>query len=172
MEGENILFSFRGLVTVTLMDTVLLVLEQKLDVLNESSKTKKKVFNVIVECLQNLFHHIDGDEASINKAQIEANSACFIVAKKDNHYSVQTGNYIDQSCVEVLKRQLDTINKMDKEALKEYYKVTLSNSCFSQKGTAGLGMIDMARKSGNKLEYRFFPINDSKAFFCLTIKIE
>jgi hypothetical protein len=41
----------------------------------------------------------------------------------------------------------------------------------SSKGTAGLGMIDIARKSGEKLEYDFQPINDKTTFFSLTVKI-
>jgi hypothetical protein len=48
----------------------------------------------------------------------------------------------------------------------------LSNGTLSSKGTAGLGMIDIARKSGNKLEYQFLPIDDKNSFFCLTIKID
>ena len=41
----------------------------------------------------------------------------------------------------------------------------------SEKGGGGLGMIDIARKSGQKLDYEFLPIDDVFAFFTLTIKI-
>ena len=61
---------------------------------------------------------------------------------------------------------------MDKDEFKNYYQDVLSNGTLSEKGTAGLGMIDIARKSGNKLEYQFLPINDTNSFFCLNIKID
>jgi hypothetical protein len=61
---------------------------------------------------------------------------------------------------------------MDKEQLKEYYQEVLNGGSMSEKGTAGLGMIDIARKSGNKLEYKFLPISDNMRFFSLNIKID
>jgi len=61
---------------------------------------------------------------------------------------------------------------MDKDELKLYYQEVLNNGNVSDKGTAGLGMIDIARKSGNKLEYQFLPVNDTSSFFCLNIKID
>ena len=41
----------------------------------------------------------------------------------------------------------------------------------SAKGGAGLGFIDIARKSGNKLEYFFKEINSYSSFFILTTKV-
>ena len=38
-----------------------------------------------------------------------------------------------------------------------------------EKGGAGLGIIDLARKSGNKLNYEFNKVSNEYSFFCLTI---
>lgn len=173
MERENILLSFKGVVTSELLTSVLSIMESKMDYMEESPKTKKKVFNVLVECLQNLYHHIDAnDQSERNLELIESKSALFMISKKDDHFMIQTGNYIDVSSAEDLKSRLDLINGMDKDELKKYYQETLNNGAMSEKGTAGLGMIDIARKSGNKLEYQFLPINDVNSFFCLNIKID
>lgn len=173
MERENILLSFKGVVTSDLLSSVLSILETKMDYMDESPKLKKKVFNVLVECLQNLYHHIDvADEQVRNMNRIEVKSALFMVAKKDDHFMIRTGNYIDIESAENLKWRLDTINNMDKEELKKYYQEVLSNGSLSEKGTAGLGMIDIARKSGNKLDYQFLPIDSENSFFCLNIKID
>ena len=58
-----------------------------------------------------------------------------------------------------------------KEQLKEYYKEVLSEGGFSDKGGGGLGMIDIARKSGQKLNYHFTEIDETFSFFNLNIKI-
>lgn len=172
MERENILLSFKGVVTSELLTSVLSIMESKMDYMEESPKTKKKVFNVLVECLQNLYHHIDVEESERNLEKIEAKSALFMISKKDDHFIIQTGNYIDTVGAEDLKQRLDLINSMDKDELKRYYQETLGNGALSDKGTAGLGMIDIARKSGNKLDYQFLPINDKHSFFCLNIKVD
>lgn len=173
MERENILLSFKGVVTSDLLTSVLAILEVKMDYMDEPPKLKKKVFNVLVECLQNLYHHIDvTDENERNMNRIEVNSALFMIAKKDDHFMIRTGNYIEVASSENLKSKLDTINKMDRDELRKYYQDVLSNGTLSPKGTAGLGMIDIARKSGNKLDYQFLPIDEVNNFFCLNIKID
>lgn len=173
MEKENILLSFKGVVTSDLLTSVLSIMETKMDYMDESPKTKKKVFNVLVECLQNLYHHIDeGTEIERNIERIEAKSALFMIAKKDEQFVISTGNYIDCANARDLEKRLEEINGMDKDELKLYYQEVLNNGTVSDKGTAGLGMIDIARKSGNKLEYQFLPVNDSSCFFCLNIKID
>ena len=174
MERENILLSFKGVVTSDLLTSVLSIMESKMDYMDESPKTKKKVFNVLVECLQNLYHHIDDGAESVerNIERIEAKSALFMIAKKDDQFVISTGNYIDNESARQLEDRLKTINGMDKDELKLYYQEVLNNGSVSDKGTAGLGMIDIARKSGNKLEYQFLPVSDTNSFFCLNIKID
>jgi hypothetical protein len=172
MERENILLSFKGVVTSDLLSSVLSIMESKMDYMEESPKTKKKVFNVLVECLQNLYHHIDDAEEVKNLNRIEAKSALFMIAKKDDHFVIRTGNYIDIEHADDLQKRLDQINGLDKDELKKLYQEVLNNGSMSEKGTAGLGMIDIARKSGNKLDYQFLPINDKQKFFCLNIKID
>ncbi len=172
MERENILLSFKGVVTSDLLSSVLSIMESKMDYMEESPKMKKKVFNVLVECLQNLYHHIDEADEEKTRNLIESKSALFMIAKKDDSFVIQTGNYIDVSQAEELKMRLDQINSLDKDELKKLYQEVLNNGSMSDKGTAGLGMIDIARKSGNPLEYQFLPISDTQKFFCLNIKID
>jgi hypothetical protein len=60
---------------------------------------------------------------------------------------------------------------MSKEELKTYYKEVLSNGVMSEKGGGGLGMIDIARKSGSKLDYKFSVVDEKFSFFSLSIKV-
>ena len=85
MERENILLSFKGVVTSDLLSSVLSIMESKMDYMDESPKLKKKVFNVVVECLQNLYHHIDSnEEQDRNFTRIEVKSALFINSESNS----------------------------------------------------------------------------------------
>ncbi len=169
LEQRNVILSFKGMMTSELLTTILQIMESKMDRFEERPKIKKKVFNVLVECLQNLYHHIDEDDMA-KSSQNETNSL-FMIAKSETTYEITTGNYMRPTEVEGLKDKLDLINGMDKDELKSYYKQVLNEGTMSDKGTAGLGMIDIARKSGKKLEYSFSPINDNLTFFSLSVKI-
>ena len=134
MERNNIMLSFKGDITSELLTSILQIMESKLDNLQEEPKIKKKVYNVLVECLQNLYHHMDEVAPEQNDV---IRSAIFMIGKLDNQYNIVTGNYIKKENVEGLKKRLEDINLLSKEELKEYYKEVLNNgeiqflSCFT-----------------------------------------
>ncbi len=168
MERHNILLSFKGDITSDLLTSILHIMESKMDNMQEEPKTKKKVYNVLVECLQNLYHHMD--EANVEGAE-RGRSAIFMIGKQDNAYTIFTGNYILNENVNGLKNRLDEVNSLSKEELKDYYKQVLNNGEMSLKGGGGLGMIDIARKTGQKLHYNFQNIDNKVSFFSLNIKV-
>ena len=94
-----------------------------------------------------------------------------MIGKEDTDYYVITGNYILNEKVNAVKEKLERVNRCDKEELKKLYQEILSNEGMSDKGTAGLGMIDIARKSGQKLGYDFHYVDENYSFFSLEAKI-
>ena len=176
MDRHNIMLSFKGEVSADLVTSILQITESKLERMNEEPKLKKKVYNVLVECLQNLYHHIDEahpdvDSRTYEGNPIESRSALMMIGKNEDGYSIMTGNHIENSNMAKLQERLDRINAMSKEELKLHYQEVLNNDGFSAKGGGGLGMIDIARKSGHKINYFFQPVNNQLSFFCLLIKI-
>lgn len=164
------MLSFKGVVTSELLTSVLQIMESKMEVLEEPPKTKKKVFNVLVECLQNLYHHID--ESPMTEMMVMDRSAIFVIGKTtEGAYYINTGNFIHNENVVKLKERIDLINGMERDELKAYYKEVLNNGQMSDKGGGGLGIIDIARKSGEKLEYNFQQIDDTTSFFSLNVNI-
>ncbi len=169
LDERSILLSFKGMVTSDLLTTILFIMESKMESYDEKPKVKKKVFNVLVECLQNLYHHIDKEHDE--KTLSQDNSALLMISKNDVDYRIMTGNYMETKNVEALEQKLELVNSMDKVELKSYYRQILSNGNRSDKGTAGLGMIDIARKSGNKLDFDFKTVENGLTFFSLTVKV-
>jgi hypothetical protein len=170
-KDDRVILSFRGNVTEEFMGAVFLIMESKMDGDPPQQRIRKKVNNILVECLQNVFHHMD--EMAPEDGDEDQRAAIFMVCMDaENKYSILTGNHILNGNVEKLRAKIDRVNAMTQDQLKAYHREALSNSELSSKGGAGLGMIDMARKSGNRLEYDFQPVNDRLSFFSLAIKIE
>ena len=94
-----------------------------------------------------------------------------MIAARKRFFSFQTGNYVEQSKIPMLKEKLEKINSMDSQELRAWYKEVLSDNEFSDKGTAGLGFIDIARKSGQKLDFDFHSINKETAYFTFEVKL-
>lgn len=114
------------------------------------------------------------DDPSIEASDASeiARTAIFMIGKEDSHYNVITGNYIKNDKVTGLRKKMDEINSLPPEELKEHYKRVLNNGQMSDKGGGGLGMIDIARRTGKPLFYEFTPINNIYSFFTLNIVIE
>jgi hypothetical protein len=49
------------------------------------------------------------------------------------------------------------------------YKFILNHQKLSAKGGGGLGLVDIARKTGNKLKYNFEAVSDDYFFFSLDV---
>ncbi len=163
MLDNSLILVYEGEFTQEITKSVLAMAERNMDSSGEESTTKRKVFNVMVECLQNIVKHA---------ADVKHNhSAIFMVGKHDNEYIIVSGNPIQKGGIDDLKERLDHINSLDKDGLKNLYKDIIKNTEISDKGGAGLGFVDMARKSGNKLEYDFIEMDSDSSFFCLKSSI-
>jgi len=87
-------------------------------------------------------------------------------------YTLTTGNLIHNEKVDHLKEKLDEINKYDKVGLKELFRQSLLLQNTGSDSTGNMGLIDMARKSGNKLVYEFDRVNDTWSYYILSVKVE
>jgi len=171
MEDENIILSFKGVFTDDLLTSILHIIESKVESLGIESKKKKRIFNVLVECFQNLYHHIElfEDQETPEKHR---KSALVIVKNDEGKFTVTTGNFVNRERISELERRLTMVNALDTKELRNLYRLKLDKDERSEKGTAGLGLIDIARKSGNKLEFDIIDVDEVTGFFCLNVIID
>ena len=161
MKNHNFMLSYRGYFSQDITKALLQVTEKKLDHDGAENSVKKKVFNVMVECLQNITKHNDASK------EADADSL-FMLGRTENSYVIYSGNVILEEKVHELRNKLLEINSMSVEEIKEVYKMIIAGSSgFSEKAGAGLGLIDIAKKSGSKLDFDFEPVNEKYAFFSL-----
>ncbi len=163
---------YEGEITHQITKAFTSLAENKMDSYSEDASMKKKVFHVMVECLQNLSKHAEENNALDGSGY--SGNGIFIVGLlgEDNQdYQILTGNAVESTKVPDLKALLEKINQLDKDGLKELFKKQMREGSLSEKGGAGLGLIDIARKTGEKLEYNFIDIDDKNSFFLLRTKI-
>ncbi|MEN8228616.1 MAG: SiaB family protein kinase [Bacteroidota bacterium] len=171
LNSGDVLMSFKGNISSELISNVLEVVESKMDEHNESSKIRKKVYNVLVESLQNLYHHIEELPDEMTK-EYGDKFGILVISRGGERYKISTGNFISQEKVDVLRNKIDKINSMGREELKDMYKFILNHQRLSDKGGGGLGLVDIARKTGNKLDYTFDKFDDIYYFFNLDVYID
>lgn len=169
-QGDVILGHY-GAISGDSITVMLEKIEQAIIERGEKSKLRKKVYNVMVEALQNLFHHTDDPPKNVI-AKFGENFVIFVLKKEsENNYSFTSGNFINKSRIKFLKDRMDQINYLTPEELKILYKLILNNNDFSDKGGGGLGLVDIAKRTGHEYNYSFNNYTDNFYFFCLKISI-
>ena len=80
---------------------------------------KKKVYSAMVESLENIYKHQDIISSS-NEYQPK-----FSLLLNEKEFSLFISNSLLNTKVEPLKEKLDRVNSLNKEGLKELYKLTI-----------------------------------------------
>lgn len=169
MKG-TVLVSYKGELCVQVIDDLLLSIDQKFG--NTELKIRKRVFSIATECLQNVHHHahhatcIGAPEGySLNKY------LSFEIFKDENGYSIHVGNYICNSVKQDIINRITGVNNANLSELRQMYINQLISKRRAGSVTAGLGFIEMAKRSKNRLEYEFEPVDQFASILRVKIKV-
>lgn len=158
---EQMNFLYTGEFTDDHTDGFIQLNNHQYNAADEHKTLQRRSGFLIAECFQNIIRHNDSKHSD-SYFQIKNNKGVF---------SIVSGNRIPNENVPKLEEQLEDLNKLDSDQLKDAYRTILNNGDYSDKGGAGLGLIEMARRSKNKLGFHFVPIDDkfSYFYFCLCL---
>ncbi len=168
MKNNNINLAYEGEMTHQITKAFTSLTESSMAKDEDDNAVQKRVFHVMVECLQNVSKHAGNRNNIITSKD---GRGIFMISKGESEYNVTTGNVIGNDKIPKLREMLENINSLDKMGLKKLYKQQMRDGRLSDKGGAGLGFIDIARKTGQKLIYSFLSINEERSFFVLTSTI-
>jgi hypothetical protein len=164
MMKEHLMFAYRGVVTNENSIPLLMLLEKEMESSEFGFVGRKRLFLFVLESLQNVSRHTSGDQ--------HADMSLVVYSKNDKGYTVTTGNVVPADGSNVLKERLDQINSLEANQIREVYRQMLSVAEFSNKGGAGLGLIEMAKKTGNKLDYDFVTLDENYSYFILSKTVD
>jgi hypothetical protein len=164
MNDNRLMLSYRGKMSHEIAMALLNLTENKLNKSDFENPPKARVFNVMVECLQNITQHSEKEE--------HADSSMFMIGLSEKGYMIYSGNVIKQDKVQELKEKIMTLNKMSEDELREFHKYWMLNESVSKKTGFGLGLIHIARYTGYPLDFDFEPIDNEHCFFSLKTMVD
>ena len=168
MKDNGITLMYEGEISQSITKAFTSMAQSDMKKESEEESIQQRVYHVMVECLQNIGKHAD---KVTDEAGKEYGHGMFLVQRGEEKYSITTGNAVYNEKAQDLKAYLDKINSLDNTGLKKLYKEILSSGKLSDKAGAGLGFVDIAKKTQQKFGYHFLPINDTLSFFILKISV-
>ncbi|HEY8404019.1 MAG TPA: SiaB family protein kinase [Flavobacteriales bacterium] len=141
-------FAYRGAFEDYFTGIVLEMAETRAVNHPQDNTFNRKVAYMLVECFQNLIKHGENPEGSLGS---ELDEGLFCFKNFSNGFVINSINLIKEEQVARLEEMVRQVNSMSGDALKSYYLERLEKNRLSNKGGAGLGLIELARKSGHKI---------------------
>ena len=165
---HDIIISYRGIVDGEAIASIIKLVEKRLLLSKETLKIRKKVINVLVESLQNILHYFE--EESLEIGYVE--QSFMTILKQKDKYVIFTGNLLSVQRAKSLKKRIDNVNSMGQDDLHSLYMSVLETPKVHITRGAGLGFLDMAKRTENKIKYDFQYFNEQYMLFILELVIE
>jgi hypothetical protein len=165
---QRIMLCFNGPISRSLIEEIGKALRNYLDTQQTAPAAAMDVFAAYIEMTQNIRHYARRQGYSDEQA-----SATVAVAQDaEGRYQVSAGNLVEHSDGERLVATIEGLASLDKAELKAAYKRQLRQprDAASPSG-AGLGLLDIARKSSHPLQASLQPLPSGQGFFSLTATI-
>jgi hypothetical protein len=160
---QNIMLCFNGPVTAPLIEEIGTALRKHMEGLEESPSAVADVFSVYIEMAQNIRRY----------AQMQAfeNETSTILISRDvlGHYVISASNVVRHADANALGERIEQLRSLDKEALKTAFKTQLRQPRSTLSGSAGLGLIDIARKATAPLQHALQTLESGRVLFSLRV---
>lgn len=167
IQNEKILLCYKGAIDGDVVSSLVKLMEKNISSSGEKLAIRKKVINILVEALQNILNYFT--EESLDKSF--ENESFLVVTCTKQEYEITVGNYISAHRMKTLKKRIDNVNMMSTEDLQKVYLDILENPKVSMSRGAGLGLIDMARRTQNKIDYAFSEYDQEHILFMMSMTV-
>ncbi|TDF97494.1 SiaB family protein kinase [Paenibacillus piri] len=162
----GLLISFSGTFTQEIIEELGEAVKKYLETEERPKTDIYNVFSIFIEQTQNIKNYCMSQKGTETYEQISSSCIITIGRSGDGNY-ISSGNLVLKENVSKLAGILDQLNGLDKADLKKLYKEKLKQEAFSDQPGAGIGLVDIARKAAQPLEYTFTPVDAQFSFFTL-----
>jgi len=138
---KKTLLIFKGILTAEYAQEILIVAERKMRISEASYFTKKKVFNALMECTQNISIHTGNFPATIS------------LQETPEHFQICTQNQISAGQKENLKKTI--FQAMNPTIGYVKHKREILDSSTKKNKSPGLGLLHIIEKSNQQIQYHF-----------------
>ncbi|MBK1717678.1 biofilm regulation protein kinase SiaB [Thiocystis violacea] len=166
---DRILLCFNGPISRSLIEEIGNALRNYLQADDALPGAAMDVFGIYIELTQNIRHYV----ARMGYNERDGSATVVVARDTQGRYVIMAGNLVERDDGERLRQRVVELAAMDKAELKAAYKAQLRQPRDADAlSGAGLGLVDVARKSVEPLRARISPTDgEERVFFSLSAVI-
>jgi len=162
LEGARCAFLYRGSFNEGLAPELIVLGEVAADQAERGKTHSQRLAFIMVEAFQNITRHRS------DAADAECFFALRATARGEDVIAV---NPVRADEIEALEQAIARLGGTGKSHLKSLFLDRLRDGGHSARGGAGLGLIEMARRSGNGIRHKLLPLEQGHALFALHVPL-
>lgn len=162
---DEILICFVGPFSHSIIEELGTAVKHHLEAEQVTKSSLMSVFSIFIEQAQNVKHYAERKVAE-GKSDGPFGSGIVVIGRSGDKYVVSSGNVVEHKDIQVPVAKLENLKSLDPKGLKSAYKQQLRKEAAPGE-SAGLGLIDMARKASEPLQHSIIPIDEQHCFFSL-----
>ncbi|HYG67532.1 MAG TPA: SiaB family protein kinase [Anaeromyxobacteraceae bacterium] len=161
---RNVLICFNGPVSHGVIEELGTAIRRYLASDAAKGAAAADVFAVYVEFSQNMKAYLERRAFR----SPEESAATILVSREGDRYGVTAGNLVANEELRPLLERIDALAKLDASELKSLYRQRLREGPAPGSNGAGVGLIDVARRSGGGIRYETWPVDAEHTLFAIT----
>ncbi|MGR8935929.1 MAG: SiaB family protein kinase [Gammaproteobacteria bacterium] len=170
---NNIILLFEGKMSQGVLIALVDMLREKLNATEEASGDRlhylaRKLYAIFVELAQNIQNHSLEREVV---GQTSIGCGIIVMREKAGFFTITSGNALLNSDADKLMHYCHYLNSLDGDGLKKLYKEKLRTTRRIGDKGAGIGLIEIMRKSDSLLETAIRKLDERSVFFSLSVNI-
>jgi hypothetical protein len=138
------------------------------------ANTVKKSFSIVVEGIQNILRYASdaqSEAAEANEQEEAFPRGILLVWRGETQLHITCGNTVAQAEVASLRNRLEFLQTKDRDELRQLYRERLQSDPEPQSKGATLGLIEIARRASEPLNFHFENLSENSALFCLEVRV-
>ncbi|MCS6809124.1 MAG: SiaB family protein kinase [Bacteroidota bacterium] len=165
MDAARILFAFKGTISQNMLTQLSVVLKQQA----HEEPQMQILFGIFIELSQNVRHY--SAEQSVDTQGKPYGVGVVTVSEEGAVYSISSGNAVAPETAERMAQYCQWLNTLDKAALQRLYKQRLLEDPPEGSKGAGVGLIEIARRSDFPLQFHIRDYKNNLKFLILNARV-
>ncbi|MDF2540524.1 MAG: hypothetical protein K0S47_242 [Herbinix sp.] len=172
LKVNKIMLCYCGAIAQASIEGVGDTLRKNMELEETSNAMAMTVFSIFIEQVQNVLNYSAEKIKKDQEDEKELRIGIVVIGREESgNYFIYCGNRILKQDVERISANLEFLKKLSKEELKALYKERRRMEGEPGSKGAGLGLIEMARRSSEPLQFSFEPVNDELSFFSIKVVV-
>ncbi len=169
LQAQGVFFCFSGALSQNLLKDIIRHLHLRQELAEAGKPTFNRIISIIIELLQNVIYYSANPPKDCgNKDTNCIGEGMLMIGCEDGDFFVSCGNPIHSGSATSLQAKLGKLQEMDRDQIRNYYREQLRVLPDEESRGAGLGFIEMAKKSSRPIQYDIRPVDEKMSYFSIT----